>query len=154
MVRPGGHFLSTNPANNYMGHGFYQFSPELYFRIFSEENGFLLEKLALCELHRNRWRRVKDPKQVGSRAVLCNRHPVGMFVQARKISDVTPFSEVPQQSDYSRKWQSAGERQADANSVKTYAGRRSRLKNSWRRIEKLFKPTYRSKFFRRDRSYG
>ena len=40
MLSLGGHFLGITPANNFCGHGFYQFSPELYFRIFSEENGF------------------------------------------------------------------------------------------------------------------
>src|ERR1700722_12035313 len=27
----GGHFIAVTPANNLMGHGFYQFSPELFF---------------------------------------------------------------------------------------------------------------------------
>ena len=40
MLQEGGHFIGITPANNLMGHGFYQFSPELYFRIFSKENGF------------------------------------------------------------------------------------------------------------------
>ena len=31
MLRVGGHFISTTPTNNYCGHGFYQFSPELFF---------------------------------------------------------------------------------------------------------------------------
>lgn len=29
MERPGGHFIGITPANNFLGHGFYQFSPEL-----------------------------------------------------------------------------------------------------------------------------
>jgi hypothetical protein len=32
-----------------MGHGFYQFGPELYYRAFSEENGFQVERLELQE---------------------------------------------------------------------------------------------------------
>src|SRR5688572_3667541 len=40
MLRAGGHFLGISPTNNQMGHGFYQFSPELFFRVFSPENGF------------------------------------------------------------------------------------------------------------------
>ena len=43
----GGHFIMTSPANNQMGHGFYQFSPELFFRIFSEENGYELRAIFL-----------------------------------------------------------------------------------------------------------
>lgn len=33
MLQVGGHYLAITPANNFMGHGFYQFSPELYFSI-------------------------------------------------------------------------------------------------------------------------
>ena len=35
MVRVGGHLILGTPANNFFGHGFYQFSPELWFRLFS-----------------------------------------------------------------------------------------------------------------------
>jgi len=35
MLTVGGHFLGITPANNACGHGFYQFSPDLYFRVFS-----------------------------------------------------------------------------------------------------------------------
>ena len=40
MVRPGGHLLLALPANNYCGHGMYQFSPEFFFSALSEQNGF------------------------------------------------------------------------------------------------------------------
>jgi 2-polyprenyl-3-methyl-5-hydroxy-6-metoxy-1,4-benzoquinol methylase len=35
MVKPGGHLLLTTPANNWFGHGFYQFSPELFYSFVS-----------------------------------------------------------------------------------------------------------------------
>src|SRR4051812_2544793 len=43
MVAVGGHYMGVGPANNFPGHGFYQFSPELYWRIFSPANGFEVE---------------------------------------------------------------------------------------------------------------
>ena len=43
MVRVGGHFTQVNVANNYTGHGFWQFSPELIFRVFSPQNGYRIE---------------------------------------------------------------------------------------------------------------
>src|SRR5262249_13058363 len=49
MVSRGGHFLGITPANNLMGHGFYQFSPELLYRIFSPANGYQIRKLMICE---------------------------------------------------------------------------------------------------------
>src|SRR5690348_15958513 len=33
MVRVGGHFTQVSVANNFMGHGFWQFSPELLYRM-------------------------------------------------------------------------------------------------------------------------
>jgi len=40
MVKPGGYFISVTPANNYFGHGMYQFSPELYYSLLTKANGF------------------------------------------------------------------------------------------------------------------
>lgn len=39
-VEIGGHFITITPANNLFGHGFYQLSPELFFRALARENGF------------------------------------------------------------------------------------------------------------------
>jgi hypothetical protein len=49
MVRIGGHFIQANMANNFMGHGFWQFCPELIYRIFSRENGFQIKTVLLHE---------------------------------------------------------------------------------------------------------
>ena len=38
MVNVSGHYLAITPANNFCGHGFYQFSPELYFSVLTREN--------------------------------------------------------------------------------------------------------------------
>jgi 2-polyprenyl-3-methyl-5-hydroxy-6-metoxy-1,4-benzoquinol methylase len=40
MVKVNGSIFIFTTANNFLGHGFYQFSPELFCRIFSPENGF------------------------------------------------------------------------------------------------------------------
>jgi hypothetical protein len=47
VVSIGRHFVAVTTANNFMGNGFYQFGPELYYRILSEENGFLVEEMIL-----------------------------------------------------------------------------------------------------------
>ena len=52
MVRVDGHFLGINPANNMVrGHGFYQLSPELYFRVFQPNNGFRMERVIVFQDH-------------------------------------------------------------------------------------------------------
>ena len=40
LARPGGLVYWHGPSNNLCGHGFYQFSPELMYRVFSAPNGF------------------------------------------------------------------------------------------------------------------
>jgi hypothetical protein len=110
LLSVGGTFLSATTANNYLGHGFYQFSPELFFRVFSKENGFELETMYLCEEHYTRyWYQVADPAVVRSRVELRNSLRTQMLVRARKIGDVVPFATTPQQSDYAQElWQGRG----------------------------------------------
>ncbi|MCP9845223.1 hypothetical protein KBY77_16105 [Synechococcus sp. Cruz-7E5] len=112
MLKIGGRFYSLTPANNHCGHGFYQFSPELFFRLFHGANGFDLETLLLVEhpypgielsTRRGVWT-VKDPAVAQSRGGLVNRHPVYLFVQAVKRQNVEPLALVPQQSDYKVAW--------------------------------------------------
>ena len=45
MVKVGGHLIFVTPSNNQCGHGFYQFSPELFFRVLTPENGFELIRI-------------------------------------------------------------------------------------------------------------
>ena len=105
MVKVGGHFLSITPANNFMGHGFYQFSPELFFRILSPENGFEPPQVIAVE-HRPRagWFLARNPAEVGRRVTFTNSTPTYLLVMARKVAEVEIFSTTPQQSDYVVNW--------------------------------------------------
>src|SRR5690606_14323808 len=99
MLRVGGHFVSINGTNNFMGHGFYQFSPELFFRVFCAENGFELEALTLTETHRDSyWFEASDPALVRQRLEVVNGYPTYIMVRARKTADVELFCNPPQQS--------------------------------------------------------
>lgn len=114
MLRPGGHFLGVTPANNYCGHGFYQFSPELFFRVFAPENGFLLRALLIKE--KAKWYRVIDPRWHRGRVELLNTRPTCLFVLAQKTEERAPFAQPPQQSDYVEKWESEGQENSARNS--------------------------------------
>ena len=103
MLAVGGHFIGITPANNFCGHGFYQFSPELFFRIFSPENGFAIR--AVLTREKETWFRVTDPEQFGGRVELQNNRPTYLFVLAEKIEQREIFSRPAQQSDYARRWQ-------------------------------------------------
>jgi hypothetical protein len=105
MVAPSGHFLQVNIANNFMGHGFWQFSPELIFRVLSPENGFRIITVLIHEVvPGGRWFVVRDPEAVKSRVELCNRHPTYILTIANRISDGPVLSKMPQQSDYVPVW--------------------------------------------------
>lgn len=112
LLKIGGSLYIATPANNLCGHGFYQFSPELMFRIFTEENGFELQRIVLFEAdfpsieltpHRKAYE-VTDPEQVGNRVGIISKNTVTMIVEAKKTSDVPLFANVPLQSDYVTVW--------------------------------------------------
>lgn len=103
MVAVGGHLAIITGGNNFFGHGFYQFSPELFFRAFGMENGFVVERMIAAEVG-NRWFEVADPKEIGGRVELINDRPVYLMVLARKLECRTLFAQTPQQSDYVAKW--------------------------------------------------
>ncbi|MDR3466453.1 MAG: hypothetical protein P4M07_10960 [Xanthobacteraceae bacterium] len=111
MVSVGGHLLIVTGCNNWMGHGFYQFSPELFFRAFSAENGFVLDQMFICESDaRGQWFRVSDPAAIGQRVELINDRPTYLLIQARRLFVSEIFAKAPQQSDYTVAWESEPER--------------------------------------------
>jgi hypothetical protein len=108
MVRVGGHFVSITPANNFFGHGFYQFSPELYFSVLSPENGFELRTMMAFEETRNAvWYEVRRPQEVCERVTLLNAAPVYLCIIARRTERKPIFARPPQQSDYVARWNGA-----------------------------------------------
>jgi len=105
MVKVGGTFLSMTPSNNFMGHGFYQFSPELFYRVLSPQNGFAVKSMIVCELDPGSPQyRVKDPEAVGHRIVLANSIATYLFVMATRTHIADIFAAVPSQSDYAPLW--------------------------------------------------
>jgi SAM-dependent methyltransferase len=101
VIRPGGHYIGITPCNNFFGHGFYQFSPELYYRVFSKENGFKVEKMYFfIDDKGTSFYDVKDPAEVKERVILTNAFPAFLFIVAEKISTEPVFQNTPQQSDY------------------------------------------------------
>lgn len=111
MVKLGGHLIMSTPMNGFAGHGFYQFSPELLYRIFSEKNGFQVERMIAFEYYyRSKWYEIADPERVRSRIELVrSEHQVGMIVRARRTRVREIFEQTPQQSDYAATWHNKDE---------------------------------------------
>lgn len=102
LVKPGGHLIIITTWNNYAGHGFYQFSPELFYAALSAQNGYAVEQMLIVQ--RNRWYAVANPSEAGGRIELVNGTPTLLFLAARRLGRQPVFSAWPQQPDYSARW--------------------------------------------------
>lgn len=131
MVEIGGHFIGLSPTNNFVGHGFYQFSPELFFRIFSEPNGFRIVRMIIFEGRPEaEWFEVADPDAIKERVSLVNSQQTNLLVIAEKVASVQIFAAPPQQSDYVALWK--------PYDAKTEAGMPTALTNDRHTGGKLF----------------
>lgn len=147
----GGHFVTITPANNLMGHGFYQISPELLYRALSEANGFEMTQMILFEHPWNgSWFEVIDPEQVRSRVELINTRPAYLIACARRTAVKPIFAAPPLQSDYSAIWEET------AGTTVDVAHTASQERKSWRklvplewiRLYRLWQP-YRARLYKR-----
>ncbi len=108
VLKKGGDIFIFSPANQHMGHGFYQFSPELFFRIFQPENGFKINDVILVE-HLFPGKEldsgvkcysVTDPAKVKGRVGLVSKHPVVIVVHAKRTEIKPIFTNFPVESGY------------------------------------------------------
>jgi len=127
MVKMNGSIFIFTNANNHCGHGFYQFSPELFYRVFNEANGFELKSIILvkhpfpgAELSEKQiCYTVADPKEIGRRSTIVTKSPLGIMVHAKKIKEKEIFSQFPMQSDYTKLWEGGkNKRLSKENSIK------------------------------------
>jgi SAM-dependent methyltransferase len=133
MIRPHGRFVSVTLPNNWCGHGFYQFSPELFFRALSPENGFSIVEMYFADVEGRHFYRVVDPAAARERVQLWTRDPVFLLVHARRDAVRDVFATAPQQSDYVSDW--AGDKPA-AQPKRIQAWKESPLLRPIRRVRR------------------
>ena len=106
MCSPGGFLMMVSPANSWLGHGFYQFSPEFFFRAFGEHSGFEIRRVILIRhrLLKDVWCELIDPKKTGRRGTIYTKNRCTLAMIATKLSD-SPDTTLPQQSDYQSAWE-------------------------------------------------
>ena len=102
--KPGGQILHILPANNFCGHGFWQFSPELFFSLYSDQNGYQDTEVFLADLkNTSKWFRVKAPTD-GRRVNTISSAEVYVLVRT-VLRNTGRFSHNNvQQSDYVFGW--------------------------------------------------
>ena len=104
LTAVGGHLAIVTGGNNFLGHGFYQFSPELFYRALSAENGFRVVRIIAAEVG-GRWYEAADPQAVKGRVELVNDRQTYLMVLAERVERREIFERPPQQSDYVEMWQ-------------------------------------------------
>lgn len=116
LVRVDGIVYTASPSNNLCGHGFYQFSPELLYRVFSPANGYEIIFVRIAEgkylsvelsTHHPIYD-VRDPAATGGRVNLMTAKPVVIMTMARRTRACDPFAEKVLQSDYVSNWEAEG----------------------------------------------
>lgn len=115
MTKAGGHVVIITNINNLVGHGFYQFSPEFFFRTFARENGFEVKRMVALEDTFGRssllgvkydfpiqgdWYDVLDPDKIRKRNVLITKNSTVLFMLAKKVSREEIFKTIPRQTEY------------------------------------------------------
>jgi hypothetical protein len=108
LLRPGGLALIVTNADGDAGHGFYQFSPEFFYNVFSPRNGFADTAVFLADVGDPLvWLAVKSPEKLKGRNSIPRGQRLLAVVVTRKVADVSDVS--AQQSDYSTTaWQNQG----------------------------------------------
>ena len=112
LVKVGGAVYTQNPCNSLAGHGFYQFSPELMYRVFSKQNGFDISFVRVAIARDQQVEQttgqpvyeVTDPVEYGGRVLLAGPNPAILMSLAIKRADVEPFTQPVLQSDYLARW--------------------------------------------------
>jgi SAM-dependent methyltransferase len=104
LCRPGGQILHILPANNFCGHGFWQFSPELFFSLYSQANGYAETEVFMANLSdTGRWYQVKEPRD-GVRVNVSSS--TELYALVRTVLKGKSFSHSHvQQSDYVYEWE-------------------------------------------------
>jgi|LauGreSBDMM110SN_4_FD.fasta_scaffold64215_1 hypothetical protein len=105
LCREGGQILHVSPANNFCGHGFWQFSPELFFSLYSEENGFRDTEVFIGSRKKTDvWYKVKKPNP-GERVPLGSRDKIYAICRTVRSGRVDARALDVQQSDYIVRWE-------------------------------------------------
>lgn len=106
LVKEQGCFIGIYPCNNFFGHGFYQFSSELFYRVFSKENGFeIIDVIVFIDKPDTCFYSIPDTSNEYQRVEFHNNQPTYIYVLAKRKRMIDLFNLNPLQMDYSQiKW--------------------------------------------------
>jgi len=103
FCKQGGQIVHVLPANNFCGHGFWQFSPELFFSLYSKENGYTDTEVFIADLSETKkWYQVK-PLGKGQRVEIISSNQLYILVRTTLMGNAFRHPNI-QQSDYIYTW--------------------------------------------------
>lgn len=150
LCKVGGQILHILPANQSCGHGFWQFSPELFFSLYSEDNGYRETEVWVTNIaDESNWYLAKKPA-IGDRLLVSSTDVIYLLV--RTVLERSDFShENVQQSDYQYQWNKTKHSSFTISDVPIMRPRRfDRLKQAIRDNSVLYRlllPLYRCLFY-------
>lgn len=104
MLKVGGVFAGISPSNNCLGHGFYQFSPELYRTVFSKEEGYEILSMQLLETTEiPDFIDIPTPVKGERQELITKEVAINVCYVIRKVEEKA-FPKNYQQSDYLKNW--------------------------------------------------
>lgn len=113
MLKPGGRLVSANGMNGWMGHGFYQFNPELvwtFWRRMAHCNLVDCRAIKKTPLPEPQHMALPDPAETGHRLRFKENFPEGqvyLYYEVEKTTEAR-LGDIALQSDYETTWASHG----------------------------------------------
>lgn len=137
LCRPGGRIAHVLPANNLAGHGFWQFSADLFFELYSTENGFdETEVYYASAIDETVWYRTRRSRP-GERFEFVSLEPISVVCITRKTTSVPEFGCIAQPF-YSGAWKSNSSGHL-RDGIATHRGRMARAKNILRKTPAIYR---------------
>jgi hypothetical protein len=101
LLQENGTVLLLTNANGFVGHGFYQFSPEFFYSVLSDQNGFTQTAVILIDYDKPRnWHYIYSPLALRCRNQAPHNKQYYILCIAKKSGDVDNIH--AQQSDYEK----------------------------------------------------
>lgn len=103
FCKPKGQIIHVLPSNQFCGHGFWQMSPELFFSLYSEKNGYEQTEIFMFDTIDTKSIIKLEPPSDGKRILINSNNP--LYVAVRTVLSDNSFShDDVQQSDYLYLW--------------------------------------------------
>lgn len=100
MLRIWGYYIGILPMNNHVNHWFYQFSPDFFYSLFSQERWYKTSCFAFRNSKRYKIKDLREFDEVYHANLTISSYPNLIYVISQKIEEKDIFLEYPKQTVY------------------------------------------------------